>query len=52
MWDESRIIGERLMGHEAVRASLTQAAIGSVLSKKGAKSFQKLIKRLTGDGNG
>lgn len=44
---EAEIVVERLNGMEATRAVLIQMAASSVMSRKGAAEFQKLIKRLT-----
>lgn len=56
MWEESQLVVERINNMLATQTVLTNAAIGTVAAafgKDGAKAhleFQKLIKRLSGDG--
>ncbi|HYD06290.1 MAG TPA: hypothetical protein VEC60_11225 [Reyranella sp.] len=49
LWDESRLVVERMNGEMATHLSLLQLAVGSVLSKKAGDLFNKQIKALTGD---
>lgn len=49
IWDEARLVGDRLNGQMATEAVLTQMAVSSVLSKKAGKEFDKMIKRMSED---
>jgi len=42
-------VAEFVAQEEVTRAVLTQGAVSSTQSKKGATGFRKLIKKLTGD---
>lgn len=44
---ETRLIKDEINHQIATEAIATQAAVGSILSEKGAKAFDDLIKRLT-----
>jgi hypothetical protein len=47
LWHEVEIAQERRDAELANDALLTQAAVSALLSKEGAKAFEKVIKRLT-----
>ena len=47
--DESRLIHRRVNGYHATQAIAVQGAIGSVMSKEGAREFKKTIEMLLGD---
>jgi hypothetical protein len=47
VWDEARLVAERLNGLEATRASLLKLAVSGVLSEEAGKEFAKTIKSLT-----
>lgn len=49
LWDEVEVAQQRNNQLLASEAILTQAAVSALLSKEGAKVFQKAIKRLTDD---
>jgi hypothetical protein len=49
LWAETRIVRRRVNRDLANNAILTQMAVGSILSEKAGKAFQKRIKELTGD---
>jgi len=51
IWDEARLVVERLNGAYATEAILVQSAIASALSKDGAKEFKKTISRLNDSGD-
>lgn len=46
MTREARIVRKRVNGQIATEAVLTQLAIGSILSKKAGKAFEKQVKKL------
>ena len=48
LFTEAEIVAQRINQHEATRATLMQAAIGSVLSKKGARAFKETLEALSG----
>lgn len=45
---EAEIVRDRLNSLAVTQAILTQGAIGSVLSKEGAKAFKELVEQLNG----
>ncbi len=47
LWDESRIVVERVNGVLATQAILLRQAITSVFSEEGAKGFSVTISKLT-----
>lgn len=47
LWDESRIVVERINGVLATEAVLLRQAITSVFSDEGAKGFSDTVSRLT-----
>lgn len=47
LWTEAALVVERINNAEVTTALLVQAAIGSAVSKPGAKHFQQMIERLT-----
>jgi hypothetical protein len=49
LWGEVEVAQQRNNQLLASEAILTQAAVSALLSKEGAKVFQKAIKRLTDD---
>jgi hypothetical protein len=51
VWDESRLVVERLNGLQKTEAVLTQMAVVSVMSKDGAKEFKKVLARLDDGGD-
>lgn len=50
LWEESQLVVERINQMEVTRAILLQHAAGSIVSKKGQKAFQKLLKELSPGG--
>lgn len=48
LFTEAEIVAERINRAEATRATLMQSAIGSVLSKKGARAFKETLEALSG----
>jgi hypothetical protein len=49
VWDESRLVIERLNGFEVTRATLLQMAVSSMFSKEAGDAFRKELLRLNGD---
>lgn len=47
IWDEARLVTERINGHIATEAVLIRMAISSALSTKASKEFDKVIKRMS-----
>lgn len=50
LWHEVDIARSRVREEAVTEALLIQAAVGSLLDKKGAENFQKLLKKMTSDG--
>ena len=50
LWHEVDIARNRSREVAVTQALLIQAAVGSLLNKKGAEHFQKLVKDMTSDG--
>lgn len=46
VWDESNLVVERVNNLIITQANLTQAAISSVLSKKGGGNYQRMVASL------
>lgn len=46
LWTETRIVRQRVNRELANQATLTQMAVGSILSKEAGKAFNKRIKQL------
>lgn len=49
VWDEGRLVVDRLNGLMATEMTLLQLAVAGVLSKKAGKEFEKQINRITED---
>ncbi len=49
VWDEARLVVERLNGLESTRAVLLQMAVSSLFSKEGGRAFKMTIERLIGE---
>jgi hypothetical protein len=49
VWDEARLVVERLNALEATRALLTQAAVSSLFDAEAGRAFGDLVERLTED---
>lgn len=47
VWEESRIVVERVNQENASQATLMQAAMIGANSKKGAQAFRKILKEMT-----
>jgi len=47
VWEEAQMVVERMNQEEASRTALLQIAGSAVMSKKGAKLLQKVLKELT-----
>lgn len=47
VWEEARIVVERINQEEASRTTLLHAAAAAVMSKKGGQALKKLLKELT-----
>lgn len=47
VWEEARIVVERMNQEEASRTALLQMAGSAVMSKKASQTLQKILKELT-----
>lgn len=47
LWEEAQIVVERINQEEASRTALLQLAGAAVMSKKGAKLLQNVLKEMT-----
>lgn len=47
VWEEVRIVVDRVNQEEASHATLMQAAVLGTKSKKGAQAFRKILKEMT-----